>query len=235
MATDRLYLLDDQCVHATTTVTAVASGMFATTASPFFVGGGGQPADIGWVSDAEPITAISVDDTNTVWHHSNQLVQVGQTIQLVVDSAHRVIVSRYHTVLHILNTLALQDYRAWLTGAAITPTYGRIDVAIAQLDTAMIDDLQTKMNAVIAANHAVRSYTISADEFDQRPELLRTINVKPPVYDGYIRVVEIVGFDAQACGGTHVRTTVDIGPCEIYKTENKGKHNKRLYVRFVPS
>ena len=89
------------------------------------------------------------------------------------------------------------------------------------------------MNAVIAANHAVRSYTIAAAEFDQRPDLLRTINVAPPVYHGQIRVVEIVGFDAQACGGTHVRQTCDIGACEIYKTENKGRQNKRLYVRFA--
>ena len=234
MATDRLYLADDQCLQTATRVTAVALGMFATTSSPFFVGGGGQPADIGWVDDV-PITAISVDADDTVWHHSDVVVQVGQTVSLSVDATHRTLVSRYHTVLHILNTLALQHYDAWLTGAAITTTYGRIDLAVAHLDTGMIADLATKMNAVIAANHPVRAYTMSAAEFDQRPELLRTINVKPPVYHGHIRVVEIVGFDAQACGGTHVRHTGAIGSCEIYKTENKGKQNKRLYVRFVQS
>lgn len=234
MATERLYLADDQCVQTTTTVTAVESGMFATASSPFFVGGGGQPADIGWVHDV-PITGISVDAHDTVWHHSDAMVQVGQTVSLGVDATHRAVVSRYHTVLHILNTLALQHYDAWLTGAAITTTYGRIDLATAHLDTDMIADLNAQMNAVIATNHPVRAYTIPAAEFDARPELLRTINVKPPVYHGHIRVVEIVGFDAQACGGTHVRQTGAIGPCEIYKTENKGKQNKRLYVRFVPT
>jgi misacylated tRNA(Ala) deacylase len=74
---------------------------------------------------------------------------------------------------------------------------------------------------------------MSADEFATRPDLLRTINVHPPVYYGQVRVVKIVGFDAQACGGTHVQQTIDIGPCEIYKTENKGKQNKRIYVRFA--
>ncbi len=232
MPTERLYLVDDQCVHATTVVTAVLPGMVATAASPFFVGGGGQPADIGWI-DGEPITAITVDGDDQVWHHSHANVQIGQSVALVVDSSHRGLVSRYHTALHILNTLALHDYQAWLTGAAITPAYGRIDVAIAHLDADMIADLQQKMNAVIIANHAVHAYTISAAEFAQRPELVRTINVQPPVYHGHIRVVEIVGFDAQACGGTHVRQTTDIGLCEIYKTENKGRQNKRLYVRFV--
>jgi misacylated tRNA(Ala) deacylase len=231
MPTSRLYLNDDQILHTTTQVTAVAPGMFATAASPFFVGGGGQPADIGWV-DGEPITAVSVDEDDAIWHHSNAPMQVNQSVHLVIDVAHRTLVSRYHTVLHILNTLALQHYHAWLTGAAITTEYGRIDLAIAHIDAEMIADLQTKMNAVIAANHAVCAYVIPAAEFDHRPDLLRTINVKPPIYQGYIRVVEIVGFDAQACGGTHVQHTSDIGLCEIYKTENKGRQNKRLYVRF---
>jgi misacylated tRNA(Ala) deacylase len=231
MSTSRLYLDDDQILHTTTLVTAVAPGMFATAASPFFVGGGGQPADIGWV-DGEPITAIAVDEKDTIWHHSNAHLQVDQSVNLIVDVAHRTRVSRYHTALHILNTLALQHYQAWLTGAAITVEHGRIDLAIAHIDAEMIADLQANMNAVIHANHAVRTYLISAAEFDQRPDLLRTINVKPPIYQGHIRVVEIVGFDAQACGGTHVRHTSDVGPCEIYKTENKGRQNKRLYVRF---
>lgn len=232
MPTERIYLHDDQCVQATTVVTAVAPGMFATVASPFFVGGGGQPADIGWVDDV-PITAITVDANDTVWHHSRDPLQVGQSVTLAVDALHRTVVSRYHTVLHILNTLALQRYNAWLTGAAITPTYGRIDLAIAQLDAEMLADLDATMNAVIAANHAVRAYQMPATEFAARPDLLRTINVQPPVYYGQVRVVEIEGFDAQACGGTHVRQTRDIGPCQIYKTENKGKQNKRIYVRFV--
>jgi misacylated tRNA(Ala) deacylase len=217
MPTERIYLHDDQCVHATTIVTGVAPGMFATMASPFFVGGGGQPADIGWVNDV-PITAITVDAHDTVWHHSDALMQVGQVVTLTVDAVHRMVVSRYHTVLHILNTLALQRYNAWLTGAAITLAYGRIDLAIAQLDAEMLADLDATMNAVIAANHAVRAYQLPVTEFATRPDLLRTINVQPPVYHGQVRVVEIEGFDAQACGGTHVRQTVDIGPCEIYKT-----------------
>lgn len=232
MPTERIYLHDDQCVRTTTVVTAVAPGMFATVASPFFVGGGGQPADSG-VVDGVPITAVAVDEHDTIWHHSNATVQVGQSVNLVVDVAHRTVVSRYHTVLHILNTLALQRYQAWLTGAAITTEYGRIDLAIAQIDDEMVADLHTNTNAVIAANHAVHAYQMSAAEFATRPDLLRTINVQPPVHHGYVRVVEITGFDAQACGGTHVRQTSDIGPCEIYKTENKGKQNKRIYVRFA--
>jgi misacylated tRNA(Ala) deacylase len=72
-------------------------------------------------------------------------------------------------------------------------------------------------------------------QFEKKCDLIRTLNVKPPVYQGVVRIVEIVGFDGQACGGTHVRDTHQVGACTIFKSENKGKQNKRLYVRFVAS
>jgi misacylated tRNA(Ala) deacylase len=168
-----------------------------------------------------------------LWHTAACAVAVGEQVILAVDALFRQTVSRYHTALHILNTLALTHYQAWLTGAAIAHDYARIDINVDVLDPAMIADLDARMNTVIAANHTVCSWNVPTEVFAQRPELVRTINVAPPAYRGQIRVVEIVGFDAQACGGTHVTHTAMIGRCEIFKSENKGKHNKRLYVRFA--
>jgi len=88
------------------------------------------------------------------------------------------------------------------------------------------------VNAVLAGNHAVKAYDVSEDEFRARGDLLRTLDARPPVRDGRVRVVEIEGFDAQACGGTHVDTTSEVGRFAIVRTENKGKINKRLYVRL---
>ena len=231
MTTQRLYLRDVAPLIVTATVTAVRAGAFCTDVSPFFAGGGGQPADHGTVNDV-PITQLVRDDADCLWHTAACAVAVGERVTLVVDGMFRQQVSRYHTALHILNTLALTHYQAWLTGAAIALEYARIDIKVDVLDPAMIADLDLRMNAVIAANHAVRAWTIPAETFAQRPELVRTINVAPPAYHGQIRVVEIVGFDAQACGGTHVAYTNEIGPCHIFKSENKGKQNKRLYVRL---
>ena len=88
------------------------------------------------------------------------------------------------------------------------------------------------MNSVLRGNRSLKSYYIPEDEFQKRPDLLRTLEVKPPVIGGKVRVVEIVGFDAQACGGTHVRSTGELGRFSIFRTENKGKINKRLYIRL---
>lgn len=232
MTTTRLYLIDDT-LQVDATVTAVRDGMVCTDVSPFFAGGGGQPADQGWVNGVR-LTALNRDADDCLWHTADCAVAVGDTVTLQVDGLFRQTVSRYHTALHILNTLALTHYQAWLTGAAIALDYARIDIKVDVLEPTMIADLEVRMNAVIAANHAVRAWTIPAETFAQRPELIRTINVAPPAYHGQIRVVEIIGFDAQACGGTHVRTTQEIGACTIFKSENKGKQNKRLYVRFAP-
>jgi len=234
MATIRQYLRDMSELSLTATVVAVADGAFTTDVSPFFAGGGGQPADTGTVNGV-PITHVRHDDADALWHTATVPLVVGDRVHLQVDAQVRQVVSRFHTALHILNTLALTHYEAWLTGAAIATDYARIDINVPELAPAMIVDLETRMNAVIAANHAVQAWSLPVAEFAERPELVRTINVTPPAYHGQIRVVEIVGFDAQACGGTHVRHTGEIGPCEIFKSENKGRQNKRLYVRFCAS
>jgi misacylated tRNA(Ala) deacylase len=127
----------------------------------------------------------------------------------------------------------MEHYQAWITGAQMTTDYARIDFAMPWLDPVVLADLERRMNETLAVNHAVRSYTMPPEEFAQRPDLIRTLNVKPPVYHGVVRIVEIVGFDGQACGGTHVRYTHQVGACTIFKSENKGKQNKRLYVRFA--
>jgi misacylated tRNA(Ala) deacylase len=75
-------------------------------------------------------------------------------------------------------------------------------------------------------------YYMAEEEFRKREDLLRTMEAKPPVSRGQVRVVEIEGFEAQACGGTHVKNTSEVGRFSIFRTENKGKINKRLYVRL---
>jgi misacylated tRNA(Ala) deacylase len=85
------------------------------------------------------------------------------------------------------------------------------------------------VNEVIARGVAVTSSIIAEDEYRRRPELVRTLNVAPPVSDGKVRIVTMAGFDVQACGGTHVHSTAEIGPARVVKFDNKGKDNKRLY------
>ncbi len=81
----------------------------------------------------------------------------------------------------------------------------------------------------------ITATTVTEEEFRRRPELVRTLEVQPPVVAGHVRVVEIAGFDAQACGGTHVHTTAEVGRARIVRFDNKGKDNKRFYWELAAS
>ena len=144
----------------------------------------------------------------------------------------RLALTRYHTVLHVVNTIALRDYAGWITGVQIGVDYSRIDFKLEGFSPALCAELETKVNAVLVRDLALRAYYLPEQEFRAREDLLRTLEARPPVIDGRVRVVEIVGFDAQACGGTHVSSTRELGRFSIFRTENKGKINKRLYVRL---
>jgi misacylated tRNA(Ala) deacylase len=238
-ATARLYLDDDHCFETDARVVAVEGDRVAFDRTCFYPGGGGQPPDEGSVrvhsGEVLEIISAHADTDEIVWHIAKVAPSthvVGQRARLTIDRARRLALTRYHTVLHILNTIALRDYGGWITGVQIATEYSRIDFKLDGLSPALIAELQQKVNAVLAGNHALKAYYISEDEFRNREDLLRTLDARPPVYQGRVRVVEIQGFDAQACGGTHVSATSAVGRFSILRTENKGKINKRLYVRI---
>jgi len=238
--TKRLYLEDDRCFEAEAKVIAVLENSIAFDQTCFYPGGGGQPPDDGSVKlqSGEVLEIVSAysDADDIIWHLSKSQPPsgiVGLPAKLMLNRQRRLVLMRYHTVLHVLNTVALRDYDGWITGVQIGADYSRIDFKIEGFSSAMCSELEQKVNAVLNENHAVKSYFIHEEEFRTRDDLLRTLEVKPPVSHGRVRVVEIEGFDAQACGGTHVSNTAEVGTFSVFRTENKGKINKRLYVRLA--
>lgn len=237
--TKRLYWEDDHADSARATVVAIADDAIALDQTCFYPGGGGQPADHGVLEIGTtilPVTNVRADESLVLWHGcvASQTVHVGQPAIVRIDAARRAALSRYHTVLHLVNTLALRDYGAWITGAQIDVDYARIDFKWEGFTPSLSADVEAKVNAEITAARPITARSLSEAEFAARPELLRTLEKRPPVIDGRVRVVEISGFDAQACGGTHVTTTAQIGTMRVERTENKGRINKRLYVRLAP-
>ncbi len=233
--TKRLYWIDDHCFETEAVVTGVRDGALAFDQTCFYPGGGGQPADEGTVSFNNGPTLTISGATSDLWYTTEpppDPSMLGQPVRLKVNRERRAALTRQHTVLHVLNTIALRDHSAWITGAQIGPDYSRIDFKWEGFSPVVCASLEQKVNAIIDANLPIVSYYVKEDEFRQREDLLRTLEVKPPVIDGQVRVVEISGFDAQACGGTHVGSTAAVGRFSIYKTENKGKVNKRLYIRL---
>jgi misacylated tRNA(Ala) deacylase len=239
MPTKRLYLDDDHCFETQATILQVKDKALCFDQTCFYAGGGGQPSDEGQVHLPDgrriEIGSVQIGDEDVLWHVSAAEIDpglVGQRAALKINSGRRVAFSRYHTVLHVLNTIVLREYGGWITGAQIASDYARIDFKLDTLTAALCADLEQKVNGVLVANHALRSYYLPEAEFAQRSDLLRTLEVRPPVYNGQVRVVEIEEFESQACGGTHVDRTAEVGVFSITKTENKGKINKRLYIKL---
>jgi misacylated tRNA(Ala) deacylase len=237
--TIRLYWDDDHCFDTEARVVDVKDNALAFDKTCFYPGGGGQPSDNGTVrlgsGEVLEVASARSDERGVIWHLAGGPVprDIGeQCAQLSVNRERRVALAKHHTVLHVLNTIALRDYTAWITGVQIGVDYSRIDFKWEGYAPAVCGDLENKVNTVLRGNHSLKSYYIPEDEFRNRQDLLRTLEVKPPVISGQVRVVEIVGFDAQACGGTHASSTAELGRLSIFRTENKGKINKRLYIRL---
>jgi Ser-tRNA(Ala) deacylase AlaX len=240
-ATTRLYLQNSLCFESDARIVAVRGNSLAFDRSCFYPGGGGQPADEGSArlrsGELLEIVSVQADPDDVVWHISRSRPPsdiLGQPVTLILNRERRLSLMRYHTVLHVLNTIALREYGGWITGVQIAADYSRIDFKLEGFSAAMCAELERRVNAVLDGDHAVASYYLPEAEFRRRDDLLRTLEAKPPVSQGHVRVVEIQGFDAQACGGTHVSATSEVGRFSIFRTENKGKMNKRLYVRLAP-
>lgn len=239
LETIRLHLRDELIPSADATIIHVRDDEIVVDKSPFYPGGGGQPSDEGEVcfANGETLKIMSAfsDDEGIIWHKLASKAPrdvTGQTVRLSIDQGRRLALTRYHTVLYILNTLALREYDAWITGVQIGVDYSRIDFKFENFSPETVSALEGKVHTVLSESHTIKAFFISETEFATRPDLLRTLTVRPPVHNHQVRVVDIAGFDAQACGGTHVHNTNELGRFSIVRTDNKGRFNKRLYIRL---
>jgi misacylated tRNA(Ala) deacylase len=152
---------------------------------------------------------------------------VGDAIVAILDWERRHAHMRMHTCLHLVGSVL----RYGVTGGQITAEKGRLDFDTQEdIDPARVTEA---VNALVAADHSTRSRWITDEELDRQPELIRTMSVQPPRGVGRIRLLDIPGVDLQPCGGTHVARTGEIGPVQVTRVENKGRHNKRVYVAFA--
>jgi misacylated tRNA(Ala) deacylase len=230
--TPRLYLDDSYRTAFDSRVVASDAGWCALDATLFFPGGGGQPPDRGVLTAAGeplPITEVREDEAGVVWHRVGRDLAPGVEVHGVIDWHQRHALMRHHGLMHVVNSVARERFAGVITGVQIGAERSRIDFRLADFGRESLPAFEARVNEVLARGLAVRHSIITEEEFRSRPELVRTLNVLPPIVDGTVRVVEIAGFDAQACGGTHVRSTAEIGPARLVKFDNKGKENKRFY------
>ena len=190
----------------------------------FYPGGGGQPADTGKliVNGSEYLVSdISVDEHDEMWHITDRGITGTGQAQGILEWDKRFAYMRYHGLLHIVNSVAMNNYQGWINGVQIGTNYARIDFNLTNFTKDMIPAFEEAINQVINDGHTIGAHFITEDEYNSRPELIRTLTAKPPIKNGVIRITTIGDFDAQACGGTHVHSTKEIGPCHIEKMDKK--------------
>lgn len=230
--TERLYWDDPYQRGFDAEVVASRDGRWALSRTAFYPGGGGQPADVGVLradGQALAVTVVTQTDDGLVWHDVGADIAVGLPATGEIEWDRRYALMRGHALLHVVNTVAAMQFGGVITGAEIGRERSRIDFRLPSFDRGSLASFEALVNEVVRSDRAVTSSSVSEEELARRPELVRTLNVSPPVVDGRVRVVEIAGFDTQACGGTHVHSTGEIGQARLERFDNKGRDNKRFY------
>jgi misacylated tRNA(Ala) deacylase len=168
-----------------------------------------------------------------VWHKlssASHLPAPGTDVQGVVDWPRRYVTMRVHTAQHIMNGIIWRDHGAHVTGAQIAPPEGRLDFELAAMSQEFARSLEAAINEVVRQDLPVRVLWLPRAEADRDPSLIRLkANLIPRAIDP-LRVIDIVGLDRQADGGTHVASTREVGPVRVVKAESKGKANKRVRI-----
>ena len=233
--TDVLFREDSYLKSCEATVTAVGEGGIELDRTVFYATGGGQPGDTGRFDLADGTGVDIVDtrkdrDSGAYLHvpaEGATLPKVGDTVSAVLNWDRRHRLMRMHSCLHLLCSVI----KGGVTGGAIGDAKGRLDFDLQDTDLDK-DAIGVELNRLIAADLAIGSDWISDAEMAERAELVRTMSVQPPTGQGQVRLISVDGVDLQPCGGTHVRSTGEIGRVRVGKIENKGKHNRRVNILF---
>jgi misacylated tRNA(Ala) deacylase len=191
--------------------------------------GGGQPGDRGRLVLADGSTLPVADTLKGTQGIAHRLAEgtaapaAGAELTAEVDWPRRYRLMRMHSAMHLLCAAVACP----VTGGQVGEAKSRLDFDL-QGQAVDKDEVAAKIARWIADDRPIRHFWIDAGELEARPELVRTMSVRPPTTGGRVRLVEIEGVDLQACGGTHVRSTREIGALAVGKLENKGRQNRRI-------
>ena len=216
-----------------TEVADVRPGKIALADTPFYPGGGGQLADHGlirWAGGEVKVTGFDVS-AGRLWHLLDTPGEVTGRVEAVVDPDFRRRMRQLHTSSHVLNALVFQQFDgALVTGVQMTDDgTARMDFDVPAADNDRLRALEGPINDLIRQDIPLNFIYVPVHEAQATPGLIRSRSVTPPpTPDGKIRIVEIMGLDRQACGGTHLASTGGSVPIRLLKIDNKGRHNRRI-------
>jgi misacylated tRNA(Ala) deacylase len=240
--TELLYLRDAYLTSFTATVVDVRGGdgddaaAIALDRTAFYPTGGGQPHDTGTLAGRDVVDVRK--EGQQVWHTlaapvDGALPAVGDTVSGEVDWSRRHQLMRTHTALHVLCGVIWNEWRVPVTGGNMEPLAARMDFEFDPVPDGFGPRIEQLVNEALAADHPIEVLFLPRDTAVQDDDLIRTKVSLIPESVSEIRVVDIVGLDKQADGGTHVRSTNEVGRIRVTKLENKGKGNKRVRLEIV--
>ncbi len=229
--TKELFREDSYLKSCSAAVTVSDETSVCVDQTVFYPLGGGQPGDTGVL--AWDGGEVQIADTRNSPEGIRHFVAegatpppVGASVELRLDWSRRFIHMRMHTAMHLLGAVL----RYGVTGGNISVAKSRLDFDMT--DTVDKEAVQAGLNELVAGDHAVSCRWIDEAELDANPDLVRTMSVQPPRGKGVIRLLEIEGVDLQPCGGTHVRSSAEVGAVRIGKVEKKGRQNRRVNIHL---
>ena len=230
--TTALFREDSYLKECDATAVAVENDAIILDRTVFYPMGGGQPGDTGtihWEGASATIINTRYGDGGAIRHIVNEDAaqpQVGDKVRAEIDWDRRYRHMRMHTALHLLGSLLQYG----VTGGNISAEKSRLDFDME--DTVDKEEVAAALKMLVEENHSVSCRWITEEELEAQPDLVRTMSVQPPKGAGKVRLLEIEGVDLQPCGGTHLKSTGEVGQVRIGKVEKKGKRNRRVNIHL---
>lgn len=230
--TEELFRADSYARECDAVIESAGDSGITLDRTVFYPTGGGQPGDTGlisWPTGSAAIVDTRYGDGGTIVHivgEDTPLPAAGDKVHVEIDWERRYRHMRMHTAMHLLGSIL----KYGVTGGNISSEKSRLDFDME--DPVDKESVGAAMRALVAADHAVSCRWITDAELDASPELVRTMSVQPPRGKGRIRLLEIEGVDLQPCGGTHLRSTAEVGQVRIGKVEKKGRRNRRVNIHL---
>lgn len=201
----------------------------------FYARGGGQPGDTGRLTwDGGEASVVDTIRRGGAPLHvvSGELPPPGTICRAEIDWERRYLLMRTHTALHALSGIVWSDHGAKVTGGNMEPGSARMDFELDHMSAEFGREVEARLNEALAEDHAVEVQFLSRSDALADPDLIRTkVNLIPEHVDP-IRVIDIADLDRQADGGTHVRSTAEVGRVRVVKTDSKGKAFKRIRIEL---
>jgi len=212
------------------TIVSVHEGAVELDRTVFYPLGGGQAGDTGTIGNWRVVDTRKGASGDAVLHilEPGASPAAGQKLEISIDWERRHRLMRYHTALHLLGSIV----KAPVTGGRINDDKAHLDFDI-EMEKLVKDDIERRLNELSTSSVETKIMWITDAELDARPDLVRTMSVAPPRGEGRVRLLEIPGVDLQACGGTHVKNTAEIGKLAVARIRSEGKRNKRVTLVFA--